>query len=138
MPKTRKNHAGGILPSKVRDPFAAVPLIAPGVEACRDRRKFVHVQKKLMQKKGFLGVLAQRLGLDRTTKASLDEKGSYFWQQIDGEKDLMRIERKFSRHFETNRKESRQAIVQFTKTLMERGLIILKVSGNPGKSKSIS
>lgn len=88
-----------------------------------------------MQKKGFFGVLAQRLGLDRTTKASLDEKGSYFWKQIDGEKDLMRIERKLSRHFEIDRRESRRAIVQFTKTLMEKGLIVLKVSGKPDKSK---
>ena len=133
MSKTRKNRTGAGLPRKTHDPFAAVPLIAPDVETRCDERRLVQVRRKLKQKKGFLGALARRLGFDRATKASLDEKGSYFWRQIDGKKDLARIERKLSGHFRIERTESRRAIVQFAKTLMERGLIVLKVSGKPGE-----
>ena len=135
MLRLRKKKARSGLPPEVHDPFSAVPIIAPDVETHCDGRQLMQVRKKLKQKRGFFGDLTARLGFDRDTKASLDEKGSYFWRQIDGEKDLSRIERKFSGFFRIDRRESRRAIVQFTKTLMERGLIVLKVPGKPSPPK---
>ena len=118
--------------SEVNDPFDAVPVIAPGVEARQDGQEHFQVRRTSKKKSGLAGVLARKFGFERAVRANLDKMGSFYWRQIDGRKDLARIEKKLRRHFRLSRQQSRGATVKFTKALMERGLILLKVTRKEG------
>ena len=118
--------------SEVNDPFDAVPVIAPGVEARRDGQTHLQVKRTSNKKPGLAGVIAEKFGFERAVRANLDEMGSFYWRQIDGRKDLARIEKKLRRHFRLSRQQSRGATVKFTKALMERGLILLNVTRKEG------
>ncbi len=60
-------------------------------------------------------------------RVNLDERGSAFWGLIDGETELNEIERQLRQKFSLSREDSELAAVQFTKRLMKRYLIYLKV-----------
>ncbi len=71
--------------------------------------------------------LDDKFGYRRNVRLNLDEMGSFFWQQIDGERDLGSIGSKLRKQFRLNRKECELAIIGYTKSLMLRGLVQLRV-----------
>ena len=57
---------------------------------------------------------------------ALDQRGTWFWKQIDGRRSLLTLAGRMAREFDLSPEESRAAVVVFTKMLMLRHLIVLR------------
>jgi len=126
--RQKENTAPPDAPRFKRDPFEAVPVVADQVESREDVRSRVEVRVEFPSKPGLQEFLARNLRFRKIRRHTLDERGSFFWKQIDGNTSLAEIEKRQRRAFSLERRESRDAIVLFTKALMNRGLIYLKVA----------
>ncbi len=82
---------------------------------------------EIPEKPGLKELLARKFGFRRAVQISLDERGSFFWAQIDGKRRLAEIERALRRQFKLNKQDSKEATILFTKMLMLRHLIHLEV-----------
>lgn len=107
------------------NPLHAIPLIAPGVEARLDSRGLVQVRKVQLYSGGWSQRLAYRLGWRADLHVQLDEYGTFYWQQINGENSLGQIAERFATRFGRSLSDSRYAVVKFTRDLMDRRLIQL-------------
>jgi hypothetical protein len=109
----------------MNDPFAAIPRIAPHVRVRTGADGLVQIKRTPPEGRGLRGFLARHLGLRRTTRIDLDERGSFFWSRIDGVRNLRAIEGELRARFELGDQESKDAVILFTKMLMRRALILL-------------
>lgn len=114
------------------DPFDAVPIITPGVDAVEAPNGELHLRLRLQPQSGLSSLLSRGLGLHRDTFINLDTRGSCFWKQIDNTRSLAEIEIIIRRELGMPIHESRIAVLKFTKSLMQRGLIQLKVETPSG------
>jgi hypothetical protein len=114
-------------PGQVRDPLAATPVAAPGVEAHRDGASLTQLRRARPHRNGAAGLLGRLFGFSGYARIALDERGSAFWKQVDGRRDLHAIERGLRERFGLAREESERAVVEFTKALMLRGLVCLRL-----------
>ena len=112
---------------RVSDPLAAVPHVAPGVVAKRDRTGGLQIRRELPDRPGWRDWLARRAGLRRAARVDLDERGSRFWNLIDGRRSLAEIAARIEQDLAIGRRESRDSAVAFTKALMLRHLIALEL-----------
>ena len=112
-----------------RDPFAAVPSITPGVEAKLDSRSMLQLKRVIEPSSQPMRFLADKLGLRRSVRVNLDEMGTFFWQRIDGVRDLRSIAESLRTRFHLDRKECDLAVIRYTRLLMLRGLVQLRVDG---------
>jgi hypothetical protein len=125
------------------DPLSAVPMFSPDVEWRADGADLVQVRRRWRPRRGVAGVLARTFKLDSLCRVNLDERGSFFWRQIDGQSDLGRIARRLAEQFDLGESEAREAAVAFVKQLMTRCLIVLEVKrpdaceagGRPGERR---
>lgn len=111
------------------DPFAAVPLVANGVEVQEDLRGLLQIRKVAAPKPGVASFLARRVGLRRQLRVNLDAYGTLFWRQIDGRRCLRDIEARVREQTRQDAAESKKATILFTKMLMVRHLIYLRIPG---------
>jgi len=111
----------------MKDPLAAVPVIAPGVEARTDSRACFQLKRVLPEKPGLGAALMRTLRIERDLHLDLDRRGSDFWRLIDGQRDLHQIAGQLARQYSLSGPQSREAVVVFTKQLMLRELILLKL-----------
>ena len=112
---------------RMADPFDAVPQIAPGAAAQTDAAGLMQVRRTPPARKGIGGLMARVFG-DRTPGSiRLDERGTFFWRQIDGGRPLHEVCRRLAERFDLDRADARAATVLFVKALMLRGLIVLAV-----------
>jgi hypothetical protein len=118
-----------------RDPLAAVPHVAPGVEAKQDRAGRFQVRRELPDRPGWREWLARHFGLRRAVRIDLDERGSRFWNLIDGRRSLAEMVECIKRDLGADDAESRKAVVLFTKALMLRHLIALEMPGEAAEPK---
>lgn len=109
------------------DPFAAIPRIAPGVEAREDSRGWVQLRKAIPPKPGLAAYVARRCGFHRQIRVNLDELGTLYWKHIDGRRTLRRIQEHIGAAVSVERAESERATLVFTKMLMLRYLIELEL-----------
>jgi len=113
------------------DPLDATPVVPSGVEAAIGRQALAQLRRPLPEQKGLGGWVNRTLG-GRQVRVNLDERGTAFWQLIDGERTLAHIERELRRRYNLGAQESRTAVVAFTKMLMQRGLVALRMpEGHP-------
>ena len=105
----------------------AVPQIADDVEVRKDAGGHVHLRRALPLKPGLLRPLVKRLGYRRRIHVDLDVQGTLFWELIDGARRLREIEEAMRTKLSIEREKSEAAILAFTKMLMLRHLIYLKV-----------
>ncbi|AWT59768.1 MAG: hypothetical protein DF168_00963 [Candidatus Moanabacter tarae] len=112
---------------KEKDPFAAVPSITPGIEAKLDSRSMLQLRHKIKPSSQLMQFMADKLGFRRSVRVNLDERGTFFWQQIDGIRDLRSIAKSIQTRFNINREECDSAVIHYTKLLMLRGLVQLRV-----------
>jgi len=110
-----------------RDPFAAVPVRNELAEHKKDSQSCYQIRMRLPPGEGLGSRLANRFGLHKDIRVDLDPHGSFFWAQVDGHKNLHSIEEKLRSEFDLGKEESREATLLFTKTLMLRHLIQLKI-----------
>lgn len=112
----------------VRDPFEAVPHLAKGVQVRRDSQGHLQIRKEIEPKPGLSDLLARKLKLRRDVRVNLDDRGTFYWEQIDGKAPLREIEKRMRRKFKLKQDESRKATIVFTKSLMLRHLVLLELS----------
>ncbi len=117
------------------DPFAACPVVVPHVEA-EERNGRVQIRQELPPSKGVRAFLARRFAMFPFRLVCLDEQGSFYWNQIDGRRTLGEIEQDLRAHFHLEPRQSRDAVVLFTKMLMRRGLVALRLK-TPAQSTEI-
>lgn len=110
-----------------RDPFAAVPSITLGIEVKLDSRSMLQLRHKIKPSSQLMQFLADKLGFRRSVRVNLDERGTFFWQQIDGIRDLRSIAKNIETRFNIDREECDSAVIGYTKSLMLRGLVQLRV-----------
>ncbi|MBD3240208.1 MAG: PqqD family peptide modification chaperone [Chitinivibrionales bacterium] len=112
-----------------RDPLNATPVVAPDVEARTDTRSLVQLRRDMPAQSRMSVLLRRWFHYKRYVRVNLDECGTAFWKQIDGRRDLHGIERNLRKRFGWSEEQSVAAIVGFTKMLMLRGLICLRLPG---------
>ncbi len=130
--KKRENATGGDAKGKGRgakDPFDAIPAVDPHVEARHSDSSLVQLRREIEPKTRVGRFFAERFGWRRYSRVNLDERGSAFWDEVDGKRDLHAIERRVRERCGVTRQESEQAVMSFTKALMLRGLIGLRLPG---------
>jgi hypothetical protein len=111
------------------NPLAAVPVLVDGVEARRDTESLVQLNRRVPPATGAFGWLARVMGT-RRVRINLDERGSFFWDRIDGKRNLMQIAAELQERFGTDVAAARHATVTFTRMLMLRHIIQLRVERN--------
>jgi len=116
-----------------RDPLAAVPLAADGVsvESATPEGALV-LARRLTPRSRLHARLARLLRHNLTVRLSLDERGGFFWRQMDGKRSLRRIAEALQPQFALSRDAARQATVLFVKELMKRGFLNLRIEGEAG------
>lgn len=112
--------------SLIRDPLAVVPLKPDNVELRRDSHGLVHLRLRPTIT-GFRKRVADALRHDYSRKIALDEMGTRFYSLVDGARTLGAIADEMANASGTDRKETAERVVLFTKNLMTRNLIVLKV-----------
>ena len=110
----------------LKDPFDAIPIIPESVEIREDREG--NVQLRVPQDLGRMREkVADWLGQDHSSKVALDEHGSFFIRQIDGERDLKMIVVAMVEHSGRARKDVEEGVVLYTKKLMTKNMLALKI-----------
>ena len=121
-----------------RDPLGAIPVRNGLAEHKEDSRGCYQIRMRLPPGQGVGSRLASRLGLHKDVRIDLDGHGSFFWSQVDGQQDLRTIEAKLRTQFSLTESESREATLQFTKSLMLRHLIHLDLGeGDKGADRHV-
>lgn len=127
MAFARKQKKDQPLRTEPWDPLDAVPIVAEGVEAREDAQGLIQVRKTVVQKTGLVAFLGRKLGLQRRGRIVLDAHGTLFWKQIDGQRRLRDIERILRQQIPQDPDESKKSALLFTKMLMLRHVIQLRV-----------
>jgi len=108
------------------DPLAAVPVIPPGVESADAPGGLVLCRTPPAA--GVLSFLERRFGWTRTRTFELDRAGAAFFRAIDGTRSLREIAQRLARELGLDPTEGRSRVLAFTKELMARGLIALRLN----------
>ena len=117
------------------DPLSAVPGVAPDVEWRPDAAELIQVRRRWRPQRGLAGLVARTFRLESVCRVNLDERGSFFWRQIDGRRDLRHIASRLAEQFDLTEGQAGDATVRFVKQLMTRCLIVLEVRrGDAGES----
>jgi hypothetical protein len=109
-----------------RDPFLAVPEVAPRVEGRVNAENCIHLRRRIPPKGRIAGFLARTLGWNRDVLVNLDPRGSAFWRLVDGQRNLESIQSEIRKQWNLKDEESRRAVLLFTRDLMTRGLLRLR------------
>ena len=126
--RRKRTRRAQVRPAEAHHLFDAVPEIAEGVLAEEDSRECLQLKLDLPSPAGVPGVLARALHFRSSVRVNLDERGTLFWQLIDGRRALGDIEEIVRERWQMDEKESRRATVLFTKMLMARRLLNLRVA----------
>ncbi len=115
-------------PLPARDPLAAVPLVAPGVQAKADASGLVQVRLELPARSRLEQFLGRTLGFRRPAYLNLDQLGSAYWRLVDGQRDLRAIAARLTREHQVPADRAREAVAFFTRDLMLRHVICLRIA----------
>lgn len=110
----------------VRDPLTAVPMQPENLEIKYDSHGMMHL-KLSQEPEGFLRHVVRWLRYDYSRKVELDEYGTAYYSMVDGKNDLRQIIESMNNKFDKSRDEIEQAVILFTKKLMQMQMIQLKV-----------
>lgn len=111
------------VPENRAHPLEAIPIRSGKVEQRRSDRGEIHLLGTFPHT-GLFGRLMPKS--ERTVQVALDDKGSFFWSLLNGQRDLFEISDKLQSRFSLEESESREATILFVKMLMRRGFIRLK------------
>jgi hypothetical protein len=107
----------------------AVPFIPESVEMKEDSAG--NLQMRVEQKLSRLRTrVANWLGQDHSIIVALDEHGSFFIRQIDGQKDLRQIVDAMVENSGRSREDVEAGVMLYTKKLMMKNMIALKLREN--------
>ena len=110
----------------VKSPLSVIPVKPDNLEIKYDSIGMMHL--RLMQEPpGMLKHVVRWLRYDYSRKIELDEYGTTYYSMVDGKIDLRKIIDKMMVKFDRNREDTEQAVILFTKKLMQMQMILLKV-----------
>ncbi len=112
--------------AQVYDPLAVVPLTPDNVEQKRDSHGLINLRLNVPVK-GLRKSLANWLGYQYTKMVELDEMGSMFYERVDGRRTLRDIAGEMAGKCRRSQDEMNKQVLLFTRTLMSRNMIILRV-----------
>lgn len=120
------------------DPIAraleAVPAVAPGTEVRTGSNGRVYLRREMKK----TNPLLRWLGARDFVHIDLDERGSWFWKQIDGTCSLEGIARKMRKEFSIEEQVARETAIGFARMLLLRNLILLKTRhGAPSGARQL-
>ncbi len=108
-------------------PYAAVPLRGERVEARVSSRGDLHLHVTLPPGNRWERTLFRLTGAGKTRQVVLDEKGAFFWKQIDGKNNLFAIRRALETEYRLSETESGESTILFVKMLMRRHFIRIQM-----------
>lgn len=111
----------------LQDPLEAVPFIPDTVELREDSEGNLQM-RTTPPMKGLRARAANWLGQDQSTKVALDEHGTFFIRQIDGEKDLNEIVDAMVTQSGRSREDVEAGVILYTKKLMIKNMMALRVA----------
>ncbi|MDK2970628.1 MAG: hypothetical protein PWP23_383 [Candidatus Sumerlaeota bacterium] len=110
------------------DPLQAVPRVAPNVHARTARGGALHLRMDLPPKGRIGAFVLRHFGWQRHHLMNLDARGAAFWRLINGRRTLETIAGILAKKWKHGEEECRIAVMEYTRTLMTRGLIVLEVT----------
>ena len=113
--------------TRLRDPLAVIPLTPQNLEQIRDSRGLLCLRLNVPVT-GFRKLIVRWLGYKYEKKVELDEMGTRFYEQVDGRRTLREIMGGLVEKSGRSRQELAEHVVLFTRTLMVKNLILLKVT----------
>ncbi len=112
-----------------RHPLDAVPLPAAGVTVDEPAPgAFILWRAIGLPAHGVFGRIGRRLGWQRVIRVEMDATGREYWRLVDGERSLAAIAELMQSRFGWSVEQSRRAVATFTRDLMLRGLIRLRLA----------
>src|SRR6056297_2430225 len=109
------------------DPLAAIPRVNQDVEFHADSKGTIQIRRRLAPRGKIKPWIEKHFGLRKMVRVNLDEHGSAFWNLIDGKRSLNQIELTLRKKWNMDKKQSKTAVMEFTKMLMRRTLINLSI-----------
>lgn len=113
------------------DPLTARPVVPENVESWVCDNGLVKIERTVSSRGKFGSWVENRFGLKKSARVNLDEQGTAFWKLVDGKRTLADIDNKLQKVLHIDARESRTAVLAFTRMLMERNLINLYVKAAP-------
>ena len=102
-----------------------VPIRSQAVGFSQDRAGNVALE---IENKGIFNLVAQKLlHKPRISYVHLDELGSFVWQLIDGEKDILAIGRQVKEHFGEKAEPLYERLAKYFQILESYGFIKFKI-----------
>lgn len=126
MPRRRKLQTE--LPV-IGDPLVVIPRVAKGVVVREASNGEYHLRKTYPPQGRVRKFLHRRLGWKRETYHNLDQRGTYFWKQIDGKRSVSDIMERLMKEWSITREEAMEASVVYIQHLMVRNLVVLEIPG---------
>ena len=120
--------------SVVADSLELIPKIADGVEALSDDQGLLQLRKPLNRKGALVKAVASLFRFVTFSRLDLDVVGSFYWRQINDSKTLATIEKAMAKEFRFEHKQCTEAVVLFTKKLLVRKYITLRLSSKAGNA----
>jgi hypothetical protein len=103
-----------------------MPMQPDAVEVKRDSHGMIHLRLSA-EPSGLHRYLVRWLRFDPSRKIELDEYGTAYYAHVDGHTSLRRIVEMMTEQFGRSREDTEQAVMLFTKKLMQMQMIQLKV-----------
>jgi len=111
-----------------RDPLSAVPVVPDGVRATRVGEGLL-LERRLAPSGPVRTFVERTFGLRRELRFELDRIGADFYAAIDGTRTLGDIEADLRARHALSTEDGRKAVTEFTKALLERELVLLRLDG---------
>lgn len=110
----------------IPDPLSVIPIKPDNLEIKYDSLGMMHLRLS-QEPTGLLKHVVRWIRYDYSRKVELDEYGTAYYSLVDGKTNLRQIINKMNAKFDKSREEIEQAVILFTKKLMQMQMILLKV-----------
>ncbi len=110
----------------VQDPLDVIPVVPLNVETKKNENGLLHLRAHIPLKK-WQKKIADFLRYDYTKVLQLDEMGTAFYERVDGIRSIRQIAREMALIFKADVSSMEDAAIKFTKMLMERSMLVLKL-----------
>lgn len=105
----------------------AVPLPKKGVET-RVSEGGIQLRRDIEPNNRILRWCINRFHFNKDLRLVLDTHGGGFWKLLDGHRNLGQISERMSNQFQMDPTECERAVILYTKMLMRRHFIVLRVA----------
>ncbi len=111
----------------VQNPLEIVPAKGTGAE-WKEIEGGIRVRFRLPDRNKIERWTARVFGMKRQAEINFDQMGSAYWRLLDGKRNLRQIAHRLGKEFDLQDEKSREATVTFTKQLLMRGIITIRLT----------